>query len=259
MSNKLTSHQIKIKKLKKLIIRTKVRLALKQISEEECRVKVSLIENKMDELSSLRWKQTKRKSERRKKLKLKKEKKAAERKLLLIKLSTEKAIQKQQERDLKSDPTKAAQREYERLKRKTNPLYRLSANLRHRTNMALKKGSFTKKSSLSEYLGCSVKEFKAHLEALWTAEMNWSNYGLGPGLWNMDHTIPLASAKSEEEIHKLCHYTNIRPMWSEYNCMKNGQSPEEWALYKLKHNIDESKPPSIAPLTESISPSPELP
>jgi hypothetical protein len=93
----------------------------------------------------------------------------------------------------------------------------------------------TKKSSLSQYLGCSIEEFKKHLESYWEPGMTWDNYGNGLEKWNMDHTLPLASATSAEEMHKLCHYTNIRPMWSIPNSTKNDKTPEEWAIYQSQN------------------------
>ena len=35
--------------------------------------------------------------------------------------------------------------------------------------------------------------------------------------WDIDHIIPLSSAKSEEEIIKLCFYTNLQPLCSYTN------------------------------------------
>jgi hypothetical protein len=40
--------------------------------------------------------------------------------------------------------------------------------------------------------------------------MSWSNHGK----WHIDHIIPLSSAKSKEELVKLCHYTNLQPLWA---------------------------------------------
>ena len=49
--------------------------------------------------------------------------------------------------------------------------------------------------------------------------MNWSNYGNQNGIakeinysWEIDHIIPIFSAKTAEEIYKLNHYTNLRPL-----------------------------------------------
>ena len=51
--------------------------------------------------------------------------------------------------------------------------------------------------------------------------MNWENYGMYNGDlcfgWDIDHIIPVSSAKTEEEILKLNHYTNLQPLCSKEN------------------------------------------
>ena len=51
--------------------------------------------------------------------------------------------------------------------------------------------------------------------------MNWSNHGKYNGEfnfgWDIDHIIPISSAKSEEEIIQLNHYTNLQPLCSYIN------------------------------------------
>jgi hypothetical protein len=58
-----------------------------------------------------------------------------------------------------------------------------------------------------------------YLGDLFTEKMNWDNYGE----WHIDHIIPLSSANTEEEIYKLCHYTNLQPLWAEDNIKKSNK------------------------------------
>ena len=51
--------------------------------------------------------------------------------------------------------------------------------------------------------------------------MNWNNRGLYNGElnygWDIDHIIPLSSAKTEEEMILLNHYSNLQPLCSKIN------------------------------------------
>ena len=51
--------------------------------------------------------------------------------------------------------------------------------------------------------------------------MSWNNKGLYNGEfnfgWDIDHIIPLSSGKTEEDIIKLNHYTNLQPLCSRIN------------------------------------------
>jgi len=48
--------------------------------------------------------------------------------------------------------------------------------------------------------------------------MNWKNHGKFG--WHIDHIIPLSSAKTDEEVFKLCHYKNLQPLWAFENLSK---------------------------------------
>jgi hypothetical protein len=53
--------------------------------------------------------------------------------------------------------------------------------------------------------------------------MNWNNHGK----WHIDHMIPISSAKNEEEVLKLNHYTNLQPLWAKENLIKYNKTNNE--------------------------------
>ena len=78
----------------------------------------------------------------------------------------------------------------------------------------------------SDILGCDWKTFKQHLESQFEEGMTWDNHGING--WHYDHIIPLSSAKTEEELYRLNHYTNLQPLWAEDNLRKSDKISEEW-------------------------------
>ena len=110
-------------------------------------------------------------------------------------------------------------KEYRRERRKTDPLFKMRCNLRKRTWAAFKSKYWQKNNTTKDLLGCTFEEAKQHIEKQFTKGMNWNNYGK----WHIDHIIPLASAKNEQEICNLCHYTNLQPLWAEDNIKKGNK------------------------------------
>jgi hypothetical protein len=108
--------------------------------------------------------------------------------------------------------------EQKRLKRKEDHLYRLKENLRRNIKDALKHGGYSKTSKTMQILGCDLNELKAHIERQFTKGMSWAK--LGPKI-HIDHIIPMATAKSEEDLIALNHFTNLRPMWAKENLEKS--------------------------------------
>lgn len=85
----------------------------------------------------------------------------------------------------------------------------------------IKKFLKSKKLSTSEILGCSFEYFKSYIESRFEPWMTWDNRGLFNGErnygWDIDHIIPLSSAKNEDDIIKLNNYTNLQPLCSYLN------------------------------------------
>jgi hypothetical protein len=101
------------------------------------------------------------------------------------------------------------------------PKRKMSSNIRRRLSQYLKLNVISKKNKTFDIVGCAPEFLKEHLERQFKDNMNWDNYGLYG--WHIDHIIPLSSAKTEEEIYKLCHYTNLQPLWAEENIKKSNK------------------------------------
>jgi hypothetical protein len=107
---------------------------------------------------------------------------------------------------------------YRENRKKTDPIYKLRTGMSVRLNLFLKTKNLKKNNTTFSIIGCSPEELKKYIENLFTENMTWDNHGLFG--WHIDHKIPLSSATTEEEIYKLCHYTNLQPLWSKDNLSK---------------------------------------
>lgn len=105
-----------------------------------------------------------------------------------------------------------------------------SSNLNHRIRMALRsrlrcaaKRSYKSGSAIAD-LGCSIPEFRAHIESLFVAGMSWSNWGYRG--WHIDHKRALATfdLTDPEQVRQACHYTNLQPLWALDNIRKGAQN-----------------------------------
>jgi hypothetical protein len=123
-------------------------------------------------------------------------------------------VKKSKENWRRNNPSYMA--EYKIKRKLIDPLYKLKENIKTRIGDSIRRNGFTKKSKTLIILGCSFEYFKQHLEAQFEPWMSWDNYGLYNGKtnygWDIDHIIPLSSAKDEEELIRLNHYTNLQPL-----------------------------------------------
>lgn len=109
---------------------------------------------------------------------------------------------------------------YWRERKKIDPLLRLTLNMRSRMKIFLKLNTIKKKNLFIEIIGCSPEFLKEHIEKQFSDGMSWELMGK---FIHIDHIIPLSSAKTEEEVYKLCYYTNLQPLWAEDNLKKGNK------------------------------------
>lgn len=102
-------------------------------------------------------------------------------------------------------------------KYKSNILFNLQERCKKRILLFIKMKGYKKPTDTYHLIGCSWTSLKMHLENKFKDGMSWGNMGK----WHIDHIIPLSIAKTEEDVYKLCHYTNLQPLWAKDNLIKN--------------------------------------
>jgi len=113
-------------------------------------------------------------------------------------------------------------------RRKSDSFFRLISNYRRSCIRAFKSIGQKKNTQSLKLLGLKTwQELAKHLEPQFydhpkTGEkMTFDNHGFYG--WHIDHIVPLSTAKTEEDIIKLCHYTNLQPLWAEENLSKSSK------------------------------------
>lgn len=144
-----------------------------------------------------------------------------------IKLSKQKLYERDKEKILLSNKiyrenNKEKRNEYSRNRKKTDPIFKLKHLMNSRFRIFLKSKNITKKNKTFDVVGCTPEELKVYLEGLFTEGMSWDKIGKNI---HIDHIIPLSTANSEDEIYKLCHYTNLQPLWALDNMKKGSKLP----------------------------------
>jgi RecJ-like exonuclease len=107
-----------------------------------------------------------------------------------------------------------------KIKRQTNHTFRLKNNIRSRIIQFLNSYNLHKDNKTFDIIGCSPEFLKEYLEQKFTEGMSWDLMGKHI---HIDHIVPLSSANTEEEVYKLCHYTNLQPLWAADNLKKGSK------------------------------------
>lgn len=104
----------------------------------------------------------------------------------------------------------------QRARRKANPSAAMQARLSRLHRHALAMVGAIKTSATFEQLGYTVEEFVVHIERQFTKGMGWHNMNQ----WQIDHVVPVSTAKTEADVIALNQLPNLRPMWAPENNAK---------------------------------------
>ena len=201
---------------------------------KESRKSVRLIkeQKKQEELELLK---IKKETIRMEKLKISEEKKE-EKKMEKFRISEDKRLEKIRIREeyLNSDEYKEKKRlrsmnKFNR-RMENDPIFKFKKLIRNNIRNSFGRGGFSKTSKTREILGADWDIVQKHFESLFKEGMTWDNQGE----WVFDHKIPLSICKTEEEVIRLNHYTNLQPLWLEENAFKSDK-----ILPEFEHLIDE--------------------
>ena len=125
--------------------------------------------------------------------------------------------------DVKNYREKNKEKVRERVSNYTINRYHSDINFKLKMNLSRRMRQFVNKNGNStvELIGCSMDEFKKHIELLFQEGMSWDNYGKNG--WHIDHILPCASFDlTDIEQRKKCfHYTNLQPLWAIDNIRKS--------------------------------------
>jgi hypothetical protein len=122
---------------------------------------------------------------------------------------------KAQEKDFYPSKTAEYKRNHQR-KRLLEPKYRIHGRISANMRIALKKQKVSKENPTFMMLGYSLENLMTHLEKQFSKGMSWNNIGK----WHIDHIIPMDSASTLEDVIRLNHFSNLRPLWAKENLSK---------------------------------------
>ena len=108
-----------------------------------------------------------------------------------------------------------------------DPFYKKQRNIRVMVSRAFIRKGWSKNTKTQKILGCDYKTAIKHLEKTFL-----KNYGIpieqAKEKVHIDHIVPVSTAKTEEELIKLNHYTNLQYLYESHNLQKSNKL--DWKL-----------------------------
>ena len=114
--------------------------------------------------------------------------------------------------------------DYERTKRHTDPVYKFRSSFVCLISGYLRKKGYNGGKKTWEVVGCDFETFLQYIMSQFEEGMTLENYGHKGECWNIDHIVPISTAETDEDLERLNHYTNLRPMWSKDNIRKGNKT-----------------------------------
>ena len=108
-------------------------------------------------------------------------------------------------------------------RRTTDPSYKLECLTRSRLCKYTKSKGTYKGAKTFELVGCDAESLRCYLDSQWTSSAPY----------DVDHIFPFA-AYAEDELHKVCHWSNQQPLAATENLAKRASLPPIWMARKVQ-------------------------
>lgn len=109
----------------------------------------------------------------------------------------------------------------EKERRKTDILFNFKKVIRQNIRMSFIKNNYIKKETTQKIIGCDYSFFLEHL--LQTFKNIYGYEWDRKEKVHIDHIIPLCTAQNEDDVKKLCHYTNLQLLKEKDNLRKGSK------------------------------------
>lgn len=115
----------------------------------------------------------------------------------------------------------------------TDHIFKIKEQVRNMIRTSFRKKGLSKSKKTEEILGCNLNFFYEYL-----LKTFYNNYGYEYNFKErveIDHIKPLKYATTEEEVIKLCHYTNLQLLKAKDNLEKSDSL--NWNLNEKEEKV----------------------
>ena len=111
-----------------------------------------------------------------------------------------------------------------RERKQADPIYKLKCQARTTIYKSFARTGNVKLERCEKLVGLSMDEFVTYLKETYEKTYGHPWDGIEPV--HIDHIVPLATAQSEEDVMRLCHYTNLQLLTAQDNLAKGSKYAE---------------------------------
>jgi hypothetical protein len=103
---------------------------------------------------------------------------------------------------------------------RNDSLYRLKLVISNRIRRSIQRRDRIKKTKVTDILGCSVGQLYEHLKS---SAINRYGKFFPRRRYDIDHIVPISSARTEKDLLNLNHYSNLQYLLPKDNLLKSNK------------------------------------